>query len=317
MDYRYQGKTWLQKGFSFPGLYDYIESTRKKLAQPLPVPMYATAGEYRNIQAVSEQIQKDPYLRRATYNEMVKELNKSMISLHSVSYGEHPVVYDVCIFAAKQLMDLTPLVFLYTSDSAGYKYNAFAIDYLDKIWIYLSNQFFSEHGMLKEEELCYLVGHELGHAQCHHSTISSVNNKNNSDQEYSADRAGLIVCTKWIRQQHPEYTPGEAAKLAVLYSASTLQKITMGAENSSTEINWTAFDYNAVSSSIDHIFDGASKLTTSVGTHPHTRHRVMAMIHFSRSQMFYRCLGLKLSEYKDLYTDQVLQDIMSYQLVNA
>lgn len=317
MDFEYQGKTWLQKGFSFPGLYEYIETTRNKLAQSLPVPMYATAGESQHIQAVSEKIEKDPYLRRSSFTEKVKELNKSMTSLHSVSYGDHPMVYDVCVFATKQLMHMTPLIFLYTTDSEGYKYNAFAVDYQDKVWIYFSNQLFCEHGMLKEEELCYLVGHELGHAQCHHSTISSVNNKSNSDQEYSADRAGLIVCTQWIRQQHPEYTIEEAAKLAVLYSASALQKITVAAENISSEINWKNFDYDAVQNTIEHIFDRASKLTTSIGTHPHNRHRVMAMIHFSRSQLFYRCLGLAPDEYKNLYTDQMLQDIMAYQLVNG
>lgn len=315
MTFKFSGNTWLRDGFSFPSLYDYIQDTRQRLMQPLPVPDYATAGESQQIQALSEAFRENPYQQRAAFNEAIRKHNESMTHVSSVAYGEYPMVYDVCVFATRQLMHTTPLIFLYSTTDAGYRYNAFATDFQDKALVYLSRQLFAEHGMLREEELCYIVGHELGHAQCHHSTIAIRADARGSDCEYSADRAGMIVCAKWILHHRPDCTPREAARLAVLYGASALKKLDL-AMTSGGKQNWAEFNYDGMLDAIDHVFEGASKLTASLGTHPHSRHRVMAMVHFSQSKLFYRCLGLNPEDYRDLYTDQQLQNTMAYQLTN-
>lgn len=314
MDFEYQGKTYLRGGFRFPGLYEYMEEAKKKLSQPLRVPMYATAGESDRMAAISEKAKKDPYLNRAVFNQLVQNYDKTFSNVHIVSYNENERLYRICLFVTGQLTEQVPMIFLYSTDTEGYVYNAFALDHQDKVWIYVSSQFFREHGMLQDPELCYLIGHELGHAQCHHSTITNTAS-GSSDMEYSADRAGLIACAQWLRKQDPELPMEQAAQQAVLYAAACLQKLANASTSERGTVKWTEFDYDSIQDTIRGIFKGASKMTASVGTHPHTRHRIMAMIHFSQSQLFYRCMNEDPRKYEGLLSDQHLQNIMQYQLI--
>ena len=92
-------------------------------------------------------------------------------------------------------------------------------------------------------------------------------------------------------------------------------KMGIAATNGRNKTDWsTAFDYDKTREYLERIFDGASKLTVSTRSHPHTRHRIMAMVNFSQSQLFYRCLGLDPSQYQGLLTDKQLQTMMAYQL---
>ena len=316
MRFEYFGTNWLKEGFTFPALSDYIADTKERLRQPLTVPEYATAGEAERIRRFSQLTRENPYLQRAGFAEAVRQEGENWDNLRTIPYGEYPELYGVCVFAAKVLTGVQPIIFLYTSKTQGMRYNACALDYQDKVWLYISDQLFREHGMLKTEELCYLVGHELGHAQCHHATIRSTTSYG-SDKEYSADRAGMIVSAKWMLANLPGCRPEYAARQAALYGAATLLKLEKAAAGEPNRIDWrTAMDYEQLRAAMDGVFDGASKLSVSTGTHPHTRHRVMAMINFSQSQMFYRCLGLNPDDYPGLCTDEHLQRMMSYQLTN-
>lgn len=315
MEYKYHGTHWLKDGFSFPGLYQYVEQTKEKLRQPLNIPEYATANESERIKSISEKLQQNPYLSRAAYAEAAKQERNGISNLRTISFDDYPSLYEVCMFASKTLTGVLPLIFLYTADEgSGYTYNAMALDYMDKVWVYISDQFFKEQGMLKDEELSFLVGHELGHAQCHHVTIASAK-KDSSDTEYSADRAGMIVCARWIMEHEPRHSPEEVVQLATLYGSAALLKLGIATTNGRNKTDWpTAFDYDNTRGALERIFDGASKLTVSAGTHPHTRHRIMAMVNFGQSQLFYRCLGLDPSQYQGLLTDKQLQTMMAYQL---
>jgi len=170
---------------------------------------------------------------------------------------------------------------------------------------------------LRDEELCFLLGHELGHAQCHHSTLKELHDWGNSDREYSADRAGLIACAQWIRKNDPSCPMRQVAELSVLYAASLLQKIASAGMSKKGTIKWADFDYDSIQDAIHNIFKGASKMAASISSHPHTRHRIMAMVHFSQSQLFYRCLGEDPDQYKNLLSDQQLHNIMQYQLIGS
>lgn len=316
MRFEYFGTNWLKEGFLFPGLSDYIADTKERLRQPLSVPDYATAGEAERIRNFSRLTQDDPYLQRAGFAEMVRREEENWGNLRTVPYGEYPELYNVCVFASKMLTGVSPIIFLYTAKAAGVLYNACALDYQDKVWLYISDQLFKEHGMLKTEELCYLVGHELGHTQCHHATIRSTA-AYGSDKEYSADRAGMLVCAKWMLTHLPGCRPEHAAQQAALYGAATLLKLEMATANGPNRTDWrTAMDYEKLRTVMDGVFEGAAKLSVSTGSHPHTRHRVMAMINFSQSQLLYRCLGLDPGDYPGLCTDEHLQRLMSYQLTN-
>lgn len=318
MTFKYSGKTWMrdQESFSFPSLYNYIEETKQHLMEPLPVPAYATAGEAEKIVKLSELYKKEPFRRRTAFNENMSSINAKMTSIKMISYGKYPEVYEVCLFATKQLKYPTPLIHVYSTKDEGLRYNAFASDYQDKVMIYLSQRLCPENKMLTTAEFSFIVGHELGHAQCHHTTIRLDMQNSTSDREYSADRAGLIVCTKWILEHDKNCTLEETIKRAVLAAVSALSKITTAAV-SSQEVNWQAFDYDVIQNSIDHVFEGASKLGLSQSTHPYDRHRTMAMKNFSQSELFYRCIGQNPAQYSNLFTDQQLRDIMSYQLIHS
>lgn len=316
MGFEYFGTNWLTDGFTFPSLSDYIKDTKERLRQPLTIPAYATAGEAERIKRFSQLTQDNPYLQRAGFAEVVRQGGEDWSDLRAIPYGEYPELYNVCVFASKILTGVSPIIFLYTAKTLGMLYNACALDYQDKVWIYLSDQLFQEHGMLKAEELCYLVGHELGHAQCHHTTIRSTANYG-SDKEYSADRAGMIVCAKWMLTHISGCQPEYAARQAALYAAATLLKLETAMANGPNKTDWrTAMDYEKLRQDMDGVFDGAARLSISTGSHPHTRHRVMAMINFSQSQLFYRCLGLDPADYSGLCSDEHLQRMMAYQLTD-
>ncbi len=316
MAFEYHGARWLKDGFRFPSLLEYIERTRLALSAPIQAPAYAAADENRRLETVNEQVKSDPYLSRAAFHESVRKYERVFQNVRALSYADNPELYDVCVFTANKLMKLTPMIFLYHTLKPGYLYNASATDYQDKARIYVSDQFFAEHGMLKREELCFIIGHELGHVQCHHIYITSVNLSGTSNDEYSADRAGLIACTAWIRKEDPQCTVDQAAREAVLYAASTLYKLRLAAEKGPGKNKWADFDYDSIRKAIDGVFHGASKLTVSQGSHPHLEHRIMAMVHFSQSQLLWRCLGETPRSGIDLYSDIQLQTVMAYQLAN-
>lgn len=272
MGFEYFGTNWLTDGFTFPSLSDYIKDTKERLRQPLTIPAYATAGEAERIKRFSQLTQDNPYLQRAGFAEVVRQGGEDWSDLRAIPYGEYPELYNVCVFASKILTGVSPIIFLYTAKTLGMLYNACALDYQDKVWIYLSDQLFQEHGMLKAEELCYLVGHELGHAQCHHTTIRSTANYG-SDKEYSADRAGMIVCAKWMLTHISGCQPEYAARQAALYGAATLLKLETAMANGPNKTDWrTAMDYEKLRQDMDGVFDGAARLSISTGSHPHTRH---------------------------------------------
>lgn len=313
MEFEYRGKFWLKDGFRFPDLTAYIKTTRGRLSQPLQVPPYATAAEEQRLRKLSARTEKDPYLDRSSIQKNILAMNRSMNEVRNIPYEEHPGLYEVCMFAARELMDAEPLIFLYTTEDPGYRYNAFAVDYLDKVWIYLSSQFFEEHGMLSQGEVCFLVSHELGHAQCHHSTLAATGS-DSSDDEYSADRAGMIACVRWILSREPDCPVDQAARRALLWAAGVLKKLTVGFENGPGNTDWAGFDYAALEREVDGIFRKAAHLPLSTGTHPTDPHRIMAMIHFSQSQMLYRCLGLEPGAFRNLLTDDQLDRAMASQL---
>lgn len=317
MEYKYYGTRWLKEGFSFPSLAEYIMQKKNELSAPLKVPEYAAYDEQQRVDQVSEKRIADPYLHRAEFHQRLIEISQIYGETGTLTYQENPYLYDICVFVVDQLMHTVPMICMYEQTlESGLMFNAAAVAYQDQVKLYVSKQLFRENGMFCKEELCYLIGHEVGHAHCHHTYVHLEADAKTSNYEYSADRAGILASTAWILREHPEYSVDAAARLAVLYGASTLLKLGVAAANGPGCTDWEKFDYEALQTAIDSIFRGASELHISTTTHPHDRHRIMAMVHFSQSQLLYRCLGVPMTTTDELYSDKHLAVAMAHYLVN-
>ena len=314
---KYQGTSWLQGGFEFPTLAEYITQKKKQLTEPLTAPEYAASWERNKFKELSEKLQVNPYMSRAAYHKKIKDLLSSIGETHMLTYQDNPMLYDICVFVVDRLIHVTPMIWLYdASPESGLQFNAFVYSYQEQLQIFISSQFFREYGMMSDEELCFIVGHEIGHAHCRHIDMEIETKSTTSDYEYSADRAGIIACTALISQKHPEYTVAEAARMASLYSASALMKLNLAVKNGPGNTDWTTFDYQEMQAAIDSIFDNASQYSVTQTTHPHLAHRIMAIEHFRKSQMLYRCLKLPVPDIVGLNTDEQLAGYMAYQMKN-
>lgn len=296
---KYSGKNHSAPGFEFPTLAEYIKTTREHLQKPLVIPDYSAAGEQDYIPNVMEVIHKNPYALRDEYLGAVSAFQQMYQpgTVRAVPYQEYPKMYQAALFmvgTAKEFGKLDLLIQIYQAASPEDVYQASAISYLDKGWIYVSEQFLKEPMMLNEAELCFLLGHELGHIQCRHASINCLceNAKLGRETEYSADRAGLIFCMKWLMANAPLTSVPELAEKAVLSGACVLDKITK-AVLSPKKVLWQDYDPKAMAQKIERWNDGTDPLGQDFQTHPHDSRRILAMLDFSRSRLFYQCLGLE------------------------
>lgn len=309
----YSGNHNTTPGFQIPTLLEFVETTRERLKEPLRVPDYAAAGEENSVSAAMQAIRDDPYALRAALAESVKRLDSRFQegSLRPISYGDYPQLYRAGLFVTavtKELANTDLLIRLYTAKRPEDRYQAMAASYLDKAWIYISDRFFRELQMVDGGELCFLIGHELGHAHCRHTTIQFLGGGDvGRNGEYSADRSGLIVCAKWLAAQDPELAPEQAARQAVLCGLSMLDKLEVACRGG---MDWREYDRQALADRLQGWLDDPNHLPPDGSTHPCNARRALAMYHFSRSRLFYRCAGLPIQG-QTLLDDGMLREFMN------
>lgn len=300
--------------FRFPSLYGFVQRTRGELQQPLVLPEYAVAGEEKPVGKVSGIIHDEPYKLRDTINIALEQFGQGFQpgSLRPVPYREYPTLYRAAQFTIqteKKFADLDVLIQIYRAKSKGDLYQAQAISYLNKAWLFISEHLFmqSNTDMLQDEEVCFILGHELGHAQCRHTVIRLLANVElGSNVEYSADRAGMIVCAKRALQLHPEMDVRQALDRAVLYCVAALDKLGLAYQGYT---NWKDYDYGALEAKLHTWLDDPGKLPADSATHPCDERRALALYHFSQSEMLWRLLGL--APEAGLLTDSQLQHFMN------
>ena len=313
-EFHYQGSMQGVPDFSFPSLATYVRETREKLQAPLVVQEYAVAGEREGAKKVLEIIREKPYQQRSYIGNEIKRINDSFQegTLRPVPFGEYPELYKAAQFTVKvsrQFAKMDVIIQIYREKVLEDRFQALAVGYLDKGWLFISERFFMHPNteMLKNAEVCFLLGHELGHAQCRHTTIEQLNGVTlGVNVEYSADRAGLLVCAKWLLEESALSDPAQAIEQAVLCGIAALEKITLAYAGF---IDWRSFDYNEVAGQLKAWRDAPTSLGPDVFDHPADERRGLAMYYFSQSAMFWRLLGLEPRE--GLLTDALLQDLMN------
>ena len=300
--------------FSFPSLYDYVKSTRKELQKPLVLPKYAVAGEAEPVRKVSEIIREKPYKLRTSVIASMEEKTEDYQpgSLRPVPYREYPVLYRAAQFTVeteKKFAELDVFIQIYRAKKAEDLYQACAYGYLNKAWLFVSEHLFTQGNidMLRDEEICFILGHELGHAQCRHSVIKLLaDTELGSNQEYSADRAGMIVCAARTLRLHPDMDTRQALSLAVLYCVAALDKLRLAYKDYT---KWRDYDYDALEEKLRKWLDHPGELPADSASHPCDERRALALYHFSQSEMLWRMLGLEPEA--GLLTDMQLQQFMN------
>lgn len=300
--------------FRFASMSKFVRDTNQKLQEPLAIPEYATAGEAEPAKQVSDVIREKPYQLRSDVHEVIKNQEQRFQSgtLRPVPYEEYPELYRAAQFTmevASQFANLDVLIQIYREKSLGDKFQALAVSYLNKGWLFISERFFMHPntGMLQGAEVCFLLGHELGHAQCRHTSIKLLTKQElGSNVEYSADRAGLIVCAKWLLRQQSESGVEALIDRAVLCGIATLKKIDLAYQGF---YEWKKFDYDELAAQLKTWRSAPKKLAADGVTHPVDERRGLAMYYFSQSEMFRRLLGLE--PLPGLLTDELLRDLMN------
>lgn len=290
MSFQFTGKYVFKHGFHAPSLKEYVDATYEKLLQPMSVPPYATAGEGEHIGQATEKLAKKPFAGRTAFNEA----SRSFGNLPPVSYGQYPVIYDICMHAHKVLGSPLPVLYVFDGvQHASLAYQAMARDYLENFYLYISSRYLEEYGMATEEELSFIIGHELGHTQCHHSTMALLGMDGGSNDEYSADRAGMLVAAAWLRGKHPEWPLEKIAQEVVYAAGIILEKLGIGfaAVGQKLEVDWLKYDAAAKRTQIDQLLQDPSQLKPYSGSHPSNEHRVSALHLFGSSQLFYRLMN--------------------------
>ena len=299
--------------FSFPSLTSYVVETRKRLQSPLQIPEYAVAGEEVLAPRASAQMKGDPYLlRRAVFQAQEGQNAKFRPNtLRPIPFEQYPKLYRAAQFtmeAAKEFADLDVMIQIYQTDEPAYVHQAMAFAFLSKAWLYISEHCFFDREMFEISEICYLLGHALGHAQCCHTTLELLTGVSlGKNVEYSADRAGMIVCAKWLHSQG--CSADELPSKALISCTAALDKL-MTADSQET-INLHAYDYDALKQRLDEWISAPTSLPRDRSTtHPNLARRALALYYFGQSEMFYRCLALT-REKRHLCDDKQLQTLMN------
>lgn len=328
MSFQYTGIYWLKNGseFRFPEMSEYIACVRESMKQPLQAPEFAAAGEGEKLAAASKVFQDNPWKLRRQFNQGLEQIQQDFTAAELVSYGSYRNLYGLCLFAVRAVLGpgIDPMIY-----TAKFVYNANAVCYLNKVWIYISDYFFRDMitdrdiDMFCEEELVALVGHELGHAACRHTMLKMAGGTAGAiNYEYSADRAGLLACTKYLMDKNPGLSYREAAEKAVIYMVSMLKKIdaAVKAVPKKDIVDWHVYNQTAFQNAqetVEGIFLAAVPANPyrAGSTHPIDIHRTRALVYFSESELFCRCLGLDPSAFPNLRSDKMLQNDMSGLLI--
>lgn len=311
MPISYAGINQTSKEYSFPTLLEYVQSIRARLAEPLAMPEYAAANEKALLAQVEEKLKGNPYALRAEVYQNMIEVRRTRFAEEpqNIDYQKNAHLYRVAQFVAnRDKRDLS----IYLYQSSQLEFQAYAYSYLDKAWIFISRDFVRRLDAFNDEELCFIVGHEVGHAQCLHSTINLLSTeKTGRNAEYSADRYGMITCVGWICRQNPGIPAEEAVRRAKLLCVSSLDKIRYAGINPTQNPEWEKYDQEDLMKRFQGWVDGTLPLAPDSKSHPSHERRALALNQFSNSALLYRCAGLEQEPGQSLLDDNSLRQFMS------
>lgn len=249
---------------------EYIRETE----QSIIVPEYSTNKEYDRQVAnkMKEQFNSNPTKMFIKMNGYLRSVVRNDWEMKIINYQEERETYVAALKAIDALgIKYIPTIYSYKAKDVSYLLNSMALGYGNNINIFLSYDLFKRilHGS-KEKE--FIIGHELGHNQ-NNSTATHIIGIGESLAvsrygEYTADRAGLLVCKDV-----------EAATRALL-------KVSTTDHSSEEKFKVAAHDM------VENAEKKVAELSSDNSTHPHLARRVAAMKVFASSQMYARLTNI-------------------------
>jgi len=216
---------YLKDGYSIRTFADYVKQRLEDLTKPIKAPIYAMEWEQPHLDTLSKHIKNDPYQWFEKCSNAVSQY-VDVLKAQSITRRSDPLLYDCVQDACTALGVEKPSAFSF-SHSGNMRYNAMAVGFMDMMWIFISNHF-REGNILSDAELCFIIGHELGHAVACHTSVSltqTLSNEENRKHEFTSDRAGFLAALWRISKMYPSLTSDEMVQKALECCQSTLLKL--------------------------------------------------------------------------------------------
>lgn len=285
------------KNISFLSFKEFIDKRVDEIKKEILPPMYAICNSKEICKMLQDILAVNPIYYRDVLENILYCIFQSYKKIELLTFSENKTLYKAAYEATQMLKTFIPVIYVYETDDIGMYYNAAAIGIQSKICIYFSNHII-EQQMFNTNEYKFIIGHELGHAQCNHAADKfiglDVTPLEERMQEYSADRAGII------------------ASKDVNAAISALVKIDLAAAmlaQKNSKLSWKNISQEEVS-------EYAGMLERNINnnqinpkaSHPDTARRIAAIKLFAESEMYYRLTNKPFIS--NLLSDQQLSKYM-------
>lgn len=273
--------------YGYKTLKEFKNEYIMEAEQSIIVPKYSANKDFDTKVAnlMKEHFKSNPTKMFIKMNEYLRSIVRDDWEVQIINYQQERETYLATLKAVEVLgIKYIPTIYSYKTKNISMILNSCALGYGNNINIFLSYFLFNKV-LSDSKEKEFIIGHELGHNQNNSTAVHIVNVSESLETsrfgEYTADRAGLLVCKDV-----------EAATRALL-------KVSTAGDISKEKCKETA--HNIVENAEINLF----RLPEDRSTHPCLERRVAAMKTFSISKMYARLTGIPVSS--SMLSDEALE----------
>ena len=179
-------------------------------------------------------------------------------------------IHKISKLAAHRLKISLPEIFIINNPS----YNAYATGFFQYAYIVVHDSLVQD---LTPEELLFVIGHEMGHIKCQHTTWLMLQNPSHSaNTRFLFAPIIRIIFNAWSIKA--EYTADQAGIIACKNAEAAISSLTKLASGKSPD---GKFDVNDMINSKDEVEDMLNVVTELFGSHPLISNRIKQALVYS------------------------------------